>query len=387
MARSSAANSDSIKVPVALGARSYEVLIASEQLDSWAAALDPWLASRPQFAASASRGGKALVVTDRHVAGTHAGRAESSLRQCGWTTARVELEPGEPAKTLASAARLYDALAEMQADRRTVVVAVGGGVVGDTAGFAAATYARGIPFVQIPTTLLAQVDSSVGGKVGVNHPRGKNLIGAFHQPLGVFIDTATLATLPEREFRSGLAEVVKYGVSLDGEFFAYLEGHIEGLNGREPEVLRHVIARSCQLKAGIVEQDEQELTGLRALLNYGHTFAHAYEALAGYGKLLHGEAVAIGMQHASRLAERLGRVDSSVTQRQQRLLEAVHLPTALPAGSFDVTAVLDKMRLDKKTVGGQLRFVLPASIGRVELIDGVPEADVRSLLAEIFQPA
>jgi 3-dehydroquinate synthase len=386
MARSSAAKSDSIKVPVALGARSYEVLIASEQLDSWAAALTPWLASRPQFADGASRAGKALVVTDRHVAGTHAERAESSLRQTGWTTARVELEPGETAKTLASASRLYDALAEMQADRRTVVVAVGGGVVGDTAGFAAATYARGIPFVQIPTTLLAQVDSSVGGKVGVNHPRGKNLIGAFHQPLGVLIDTATLATLPDREFRSGLAEVVKYGASLDGEFFAYLAAHIEGLNGRDAAVLRHVIARSCQLKAGIVEQDEQELTGVRALLNYGHTFAHAYEALSGYGKLLHGEAVAIGMVHASRLAERLGRVDSSVTERQQRLLEAVHLPTVLAGGAFDVTAVLDKMRLDKKTLGGKLRFVLPASIGRVELVDGVPET-VRSLLSEIFQPA
>jgi 3-dehydroquinate synthase len=384
---SSVPNPDSIRVPVTLGPRSYEVLIASGQLDSWAGALGQWLAARWPAAATPSRDGKALVVTDRHVAGTHADRAEKSLRQSGWTTARFELEPGEAAKTLTSASRLYDALAELQADRRTVVVAVGGGVVGDTAGFAAATYARGIPFVQVPTTLLAQVDSSVGGKVGVNHPRGKNLIGAFHQPLGVFIDTATLATLPDREFRCGLAEVVKYGVSLDGEFFAYLEAQIEGLNAREPGVLRHVIARSCQIKAGIVEQDEQELTGLRALLNYGHTFAHAYEAQAGYGKLLHGEAVAIGMVHASRLAERLGRVDSSVTQRQQRLIEAVHLPTALPADSFDVTAVLDKMRLDKKTIGGQLRFVLPASIGRVELVDSVPESDVQSLLTEIFQPA
>jgi 3-dehydroquinate synthase len=258
--------------------------------------------------------------------------------------------------------------------------------VGDTAGFAAATYARGIPFVQVPTTLLAQVDSSVGGKVGVNHSRGKNLIGAFHQPLGVFIDTLTLTTLPERDYRSGLAEVIKYGVSLDGEFFAYLEANVDGLNGRAPDVLRHVIARSCQLKAGVVEQDELEITGLRALLNYGHTFAHAYEALWGYGTLLHGEAVAIGMVHASRLAERLGRIDAAVTQRQARLLHAVRLPTDIPTGPFDVDDVLDRMRLDKKSIDGKLRFVLPTSIGHVELVDSVSEPAVRSLLAEFSTP-
>jgi 3-dehydroquinate synthase len=274
----------------------------------------------------------------------------------------------------------------MKADRGTIVVAVGGGVVGDTAGFAAATYARGLAFVQVPTTLLAQVDSSVGGKVGVNHPRGKNLIGSFHQPIGVFIETSTLATLAERDYRSGLAEVIKYGASLDLDFLMYLEAHVDGLNAREPDVLRHVISRSCQLKAGIVEQDEQELTGLRALLNYGHTFAHAYEALLGYGTLLHGEAVAIGMVHASGLAERLGRIDSSVTQRLVQLLEAVQLPTALPPHSLDVEAALDRMRLDKKSIGGRLRFVLPASMGQVELVDSVPEAVVRSVLSDILKP-
>jgi 3-dehydroquinate synthase len=378
-------NSDVITVPVSLGSRSYEIVIASGRLDSWAIDLDRWIVSRPQYSRGPASAGKALVVTDHHIAATHARAAEKSLAQCGWTTARVELEAGEPAKTVASAARLYDALADMRADRRTVIVAVGGGVVGDTAGFAAATYARGIPFVQVPTTLLAQVDSSVGGKVGVNHSRGKNLIGAFHQPLGVFIDTLTLSTLPDRDYRSGLAEVIKYGVSLDGEFFEYLEAHVDGLIGRAPDVLRHVIARSCQLKAGIVEQDEQELSGIRALLNYGHTFAHAYEALLGYGTLLHGEAVAIGMVHASRLAERLGRVDSTATQRQLRLLQAVQLPTATP-GPVDVAATLDRMRLDKKTVGGQLRFVLPTKIGHVELVDSVPEAAVRSLLADLSSP-
>ena len=205
--------------------------------------------------------------------------ATESLRRAGWHTGRVDLEPGEQAKSLPVVSRLYDALVELKADRRTVVVAVGGGVVGDTAGFAAATYARGIPFVQVPTTLLAHVDSSVGGKVGINHPQGKNLIGAFHQPLGVFIDTATLATLPDRDYRSGLAEVVKYGVILDEEFFDFLESNIAGVNRREPEILRRIIARSCRLKADVVEKDEFEVTGLRALLNYGHTFAHAYEAL------------------------------------------------------------------------------------------------------------
>ena len=303
-------------------------------------------------------------------------------------TARIELEPGEQAKTLASVARIYDALVDFTADRRTVVVAVGGGVVGDTAGFAAATYARGIPFVQIPTTLLAHVDSSVGGKVGVNHPQGKNLIGAFHQPLGVFVDTATLDTLPDRDYRSGLAEVVKYGVILDSDFFAYLESHIDELNRRDADVLRHVISRSCRLKADVVERDEYELTGLRAVLNYGHTFGHAYEAISGYGDLRHGEAVAIGMVNASRLAERLGRVDSSVTGRQASLLKCFRLPTRLPPTfAAEVDVVLDRMRLDKKAVAGTLRFVLPTRIGHVELIDGVAEDDVRAVLSEALTMA
>jgi 3-dehydroquinate synthase len=376
---------DSLTVPVSLGARSYEIVITSGKLDSWATTLNAWVARRPQFFATPSCGpaGKALIVTDHHVGSTHAQRAQRSLNATHWVTARVELEAGEQSKTLVSAAQLYDALAEMKADRRTVVVAVGGGVVGDTAGFAAATYARGLPFVEVPTTLLAQVDSSVGGKVGVNHTRGKNLIGAFHQPLGVFIDTQTLETLSERDYRSGLAEVVKYGVSLDEEFLAFLESHVDGLNRRAPDVLRQVVARSCQIKARVVEEDEQELTGLRALLNYGHTFAHAYEALLGYGRLLHGEAVAIGMVHASRLAERLGRVNAADTRRLVGLLEAVHLPIDLPRGPLDAEAVLDRMRLDKKNIGGTLRFVLPTSIGRVELVDEVPEADLRTLLAEI----
>jgi 3-dehydroquinate synthase len=381
-ASAGSSTADHTIVSVALGRRSYDIVIATRRLDTWADSLNAWLALRWGKAAAA---GKALVVTDRHVAGLHAKVAAESLRRAGWQTDQVELEPGEQTKSLAIVSRLYDALVGMKADRRTVVVAVGGGVVGDAAGFAAATYARGLPFVQIPTTLLAHVDSSVGGKVGINHPHGKNLIGAFHQPLGVFIDTATLDTLPDRDYRCGLAEVAKYGVILDSEFFDYLESHRDGLNQREPDVLRHVIARSCRLKADVVEKDEYEVTGLRALLNYGHTFAHAYEALTGYGDLLHGEAVAIGMIHASRLAERLGRIDPSVTQRQLDLLNGIHLPTRLPATSrLDVDAVLDRMRLDKKSLGGSIRFVLPTRIGHVELVETVPVVDVRAVLKDVL---
>jgi 3-dehydroquinate synthase len=302
------------------------------------------------------------------------------LRQSGWNPQVVSLTPGEQTKSQAFAGQLYDRLVEWQADRQTVVVAVGGGVIGDLAGFVAATYARGIPFVQVPTTLLAQVDSSVGGKVGINHPRGKNLIGAFYQPLGVYIDTALLETLPVRDYRSGLAEVIKYGVILDAEFFESLERSVEAINRRSADVLGRIVARCCRLKADVVEQDEFERTGLRAVLNYGHTFAHAFEALYGYGELLHGEAVSIGMVYASRLAARLGRIPPAITDRQIALLEGVGLPVRLPKENRPgVAALLDAMRLDKKTVAGKLRFILPTKLGHVDLVP-VAEADVMAVL-------
>ena len=258
------------------------------------------------------------------------------------------------------------------------------GVVGDAAGFVAATYARGIPFVQVPTSLLAHVDSSVGGKVGINHPQGKNLIGAFHQPLGVLIDTSTLATLPERDYRSGLAEVVKYGVVVDAEFFTYLEDHVNDLNRREPDAMRHIIATSCRLKAHVVERDEEERSDVRIVLNYGHTFAHAFEALAGYGQLMHGEAVAIGMIAASRLAQRRGLIDASVTDRQLELLTTLGLPTRLPESLHDkIDAMCERMKLDKKVVSGRLRFVLPERMGHVAVYDDIDEADVRTVLSLI----
>ena len=256
-------------------------------------------------------------------------------------------------------------------------------MVGDLAGFAAASYARGIPFIQVPTTLLADVDSSVGGKVGINLPQGKNLVGAFHQPIGVLIDTAAIDTLPEREFRSGLAEVVKYGVILDAGFFAFLEQESEAILARRPDLLREIIARCCRLKGDVVEADEFERTGLRAKLNYGHTFGHAFESLAGYGALLHGEAVSIGMCHAVLLAERLGLVTSELRERQHRLLDSLGLPTCLPAEmNWPTEAILERMRLDKKTVGDKLRFVLPTSLGEVRTIGDVPEQLVCEVLKD-----
>lgn len=353
-------------VPVELGTRSYNILIGEHRLAQTAAALAHGL-----NCADAS-GLRFLMVADTAVAETYGRMVSSSLTSAGAEIRSVLVPSGEQSKSVEQLQRLYDALVDLAADRRTIVIALGGGVTGDLAGFAAATYARGLRFVQIPTTLLAMVDSSVGGKTGINHPRGKNLIGAFHQPIAVLIDLATLATLPDREYRAGLAEVVKYGVILDQTFFEYLEQHIDGLNARDPDVLRQIVARSCELKADVVRNDEFETSGLRAVLNYGHTFGHAFEALAGYGTLLHGEAVAIGMICASRLAEQLGRISASDTDRQVRLLHAIQLPVTVPPELCCRTGdLLQCMLLDKKTEGRSLRFVLPTRLGHVEIVPGV----------------
>jgi 3-dehydroquinate synthase len=351
---------------VNLAERSYDIAVTSG---------DP--AGLGPFARARARGALALLVTDTNVA-AHAEAAAAALAAAGFQTALAVLPPGESQKSLAVASGLYDRLAELHADRRTLVVALGGGVIGDLAGFVAATYNRGLPLLMVPTTLLAMVDSAVGGKVAVNHPRAKNLIGTFHQPVGVWIDTAFLATLPGREYRSGLAEVVKYGVILDADFFAYLEANRAAVLAREPSAVRQVVTRCCRLKADVVEKDEREETGLRAVLNYGHTFAHAFERAAGYGGWLHGEAVAAGMVCASRLAERRGLVGPELTARQVRLLEALGLPTA--PQPWPVEALLATMRSDKKALAGRLRFVLPRRLGEVALYDDVPEADVLAVL-------
>ncbi len=354
---------------VHLGVRSYDIVVTTAD----STGLGP-------FASQRVPGRSAFIVGDENVA-AHAHAAGESLAEAGFRTHRTILPCGEKQKALDVASRLYDELANSQADRGTLVVAVGGGVIGDLAGFVAATYARGLPLLMVPTTLLAMVDSSVGGKVGVNHPKGKNLIGAFHQPAGVWIDTATLATLPDREFRSGLAEVVKYGVILDAELFAYLEAHGDAILQRQPETIRHIVTRCCRLKADIVQEDEREETGRRAVLNYGHTFAHAFETVSGYGAWLHGEAVAAGMICASRLAERKGLIAPEVTERQRALLTRLQLPTAPSA--WPTAQLLQVMRQDKKVHSGRLRFVLPCRLGEVRLVDNVSEADVERVLESV----
>lgn len=362
-------------VHVQLGARSYDIVID----EGCTAAAGPTVASWLQQ--SDAKGLRFLIVSDATVQNIHGAAVQASLQQAGAEVRLASVPSGEQSKSYEQTQLLYDQLVDMAADRRTIVVAVGGGVTGDLAGFVAATYARGLRFIQVPTTLLSMVDSSVGGKTGINHPRGKNLIGAFHQPIGVLIDLATLNTLPDREYRSGLAEVVKYGVILDPEFFDYLEANIVGLNDRNPAVLRHVVARSCELKADVVRQDEFETSGLRAMLNYGHTFAHAFEALSGYGALLHGEAVSIGMVCASRLAESLGRIGPTETARQVALLTALKLPVTVPNELRQrPEEIVRCMMLDKKTEGRELRFVLPSKIGHVETVKGIsPEQALRCL--------
>jgi 3-dehydroquinate synthase len=321
---------------------------------------------------------QAIVIADANVESPHALCVVQSLTEGGIAVDLVVVEAGEASKSIDVAAELWQKLLDLGADRRSAIVAVGGGVIGDLAGFVAATFARGLPFFQIPTTLLAQVDSSVGGKVGVNLPAAKNMVGAFWQPRGVLIDVATLATLPDREYRSGLAEVVKYGVILDAAFFEFLEASIPKLDARDAETLIIVIQRCCQLKADIVEADERETTGSRAALNYGHTFAHAIEATSGYGQYLHGEAVAIGMLCASRLAARIGRIDRTMTERQRKLLVALGLPIEMPP--TDPDRLLRAMMHDKKVEHGRLRFVLPTKMGHVELVGDIDEDQVRAAM-------
>lgn len=337
-----------------------------------------------KFVAARGRTTHAVLITDENVQEPYAMRATESLVHEGIDVDLIAVPPGETTKSIETANDLWRGMLELGTDRKSIVVAVGGGVVGDLAGFVAATFARGLRFFQAPTSLLAQVDSSVGGKVGINLPEAKNMVGAFHQPAGVLIDTATLATLPENEYRSGLAEVVKYGVILDAEFFAYLEAHAAEINARREDVLTHVIARCCRLKAEVVRHDEREETGLRAVLNYGHTFGHAFESLLGYGKLLHGEGVAIGMCCAARLARRLGRVDDRFVECQNKLLEAFGLPTAAP--NLDREKILEAMRRDKKVQHGKLKFVLPNRLGHVEAVGDIDEKEVEAALKISQQP-
>ncbi len=329
-------------VSVALGARSYEIRIA------------PGLLSEPAVLAPHVHGPDALIVSNETVAPLYADAARAALgdRRCEV----LALPDGERHKTLATLSTVFDALVAMRANRDTTVVALGGGVVGDMAGFAAASYQRGVNFIQIPTTLLAQVDSSVGGKTAVNHTAGKNLIGAFHQPVHVLIDTATLSTLPEREFSAGLAEVIKYALLGDAPFMDWLEANMVALRALEPAALASAIQRSCAAKAAIVRADEHE-RGRRALLNLGHTFGHAIEAVAGYGEWLHGEAVAAGMVMAAVASE----LPAADIERIRALLRAAGLPDKPPA--LGAERLWDAMQLDKKVAAGKVRLVLLRALG------------------------
>jgi len=359
------------KIPVSLGDRSYEIEIGRGNLARAAAFIIERL----------PRCRRAVVITDENVRLPHAERVLQSLAASGLKSDLLTVPAGEASKCVSEAERLWTELATRQIDRNAAVVAVGGGVIGDLAGFIAATFARGLALVQVPTSLLAQVDSSVGGKVGINLPAAKNMVGAFWQSAGVLIDLDVLTTLPEREYRSGLAEVVKYGVILDEPFFEYLEQQVDALNTRRPEVLEQVVARCCHLKASVVERDERELTGLRAVLNYGHTFCHAIETVSGYGRFLHGEAVAIGMTCAARLAKSLGRVDGAFSARQRALLVALGLPVAVEG--LDHDRLLAAMQHDKKADQGRLRFVLPTCLGHVELVSDVDPQLVRGAMTDV----
>ncbi len=356
-------------VHVDLGPRSYDIEIGDGNLPRVV-----------QFVDTEQDDAHAVIITDANVDELYAEPVANALAEQGCEVDLLIVDAGEQSKSIDVAAELWERMLEEGTDRKSTVVAVGGGVVGDLSGFVAATFARGLNFVQVPTTLLAQVDSSVGGKVGINLPGAKNMIGSFWQPRGVLIDVNVLQSLPEREFNAGMAEVVKYGVIQDAEFFAYLERYIDAINSRDPAMLTHLVQRCCRLKADIVEQDEREETGLRAILNYGHTFCHALEAATGYEQLLHGEGVAIGMLCASRLAEQLGRVDAAFTKRQQNLLESFGLPTTVPAVSHE--ELIELMYHDKKVERGKLRFVLPTRLGHVELVRDVSSDDIHTALGE-----
>lgn len=353
-----------LELVVELGARRYPIRIGRGLLD------------QPACWRDLIAGSQVLVVSNETVAPWYLARVREALRDK--TLASLLLPDGEAHKTLDTVARVFDALAAMPAHRDVTVLALGGGVVGDVAGFAAACWMRGVAYVQVPTSLLAMVDSSVGGKTGVNLAQGKNLIGAFHQPRAVVIDTDTLATLPPRELNAGFAEVVKYGAIGDPALFAWLEAHAEALRARDPALLAQAIAACCRHKAAIVVRDETE-QGERALLNFGHTFGHALESVTGYGVLLHGEAVAIGMCLAAHLSSALGRAPLSDAERLAALLARFDLPTTLPSG-IDADTLLASLRLDKKHRSGRLRFILWRGVGRAELVDAPDLAAIRAVL-------
>ena len=331
---------------------------------------------------------RAVIVSDQSVNATHAKTVAEALQDASITIDHLTIPSGEASKSLAEAERLWNEFARLKIDRKTAILAVGGGVIGDLTGFVAATFSRGLDFWQVPTTLVAQVDSAIGGKTGVNLPAGKNLVGAFWQPRGVVADISTLTTLPDREYVSGLAEVVKYGMILDTDFFHWLEDNALRVRDREKRSVAHIVRRSAELKTLVVERDEREITGLRACLNYGHTFAHAFETATGYGTLLHGEAVSLGMMAAASLACSMNRIDQLVVDRQQKLLETLGLPVSTTTlNGIENDDLLGIMSRDKKSIGGKLRFILPSTIGEVETVDNVCHEFIVSAINKLRRDA
>ncbi|MCR5865607.1 3-dehydroquinate synthase [Aquincola sp. J276] len=361
----SAAAAPSVTVPIALGDRSYDIRIGAGLLDG------------PTSWQGLPRAALAAIVTNTTVAPLYAERLAAALAPHYRQVLRIELPDGEAHKDWQTLDLIFSQLLAAGADRKTVLFALGGGVVGDMAGFAAASYMRGVPFVQVPTTLLAQVDSSVGGKTAINHPLGKNMIGAFYQPQRVLCDLAVLDTLSDRELSAGLAEVIKYGPIADEAFLGWIEDNLDALLARDRVALAHAVQRSCEIKAWVVGQDERE-GGLRAILNFGHTFGHAIEAGLGYGEWLHGEAVGCGMVMASDLSVRLGLMPPAFLERMQRLVDRARLPVRGPALGAD--RYLELMRVDKKAEGGEIRFVLVDRLGSA-VMRPAPDALVRETLA------
>jgi 3-dehydroquinate synthase len=352
-------------VRVALAERGYPIHIGAGLLDR-ADLLAPLLPQR-----------RVALVTNATVAPLYLDRFARALAGAGVASVPIVIPDGEAHKDWPTLNKVFDALLRERCDRKTAVVALGGGVVGDLAGFAAATYQRGVPFVQVPTTLLAQVDSSVGGKTAINHPLGKNMIGAFHQPLAVLADMDTLATLPPDELRAGLAEVIKHGAIRDAAFFEWLEANLDALLGLDRNALAYAVKRSVEIKAAVVALDERE-TGPRALLNFGHTFGHAIEAGLGFGAWLHGQAVAAGMVMAADLSARLGSIDRAVADRLRRLVERAGLPVAGPA--LGPERYLELMAVDKKAEAGQIRFILLDRLGAARIVERVPADALRATL-------
>jgi 3-dehydroquinate synthase len=358
-----------LEIPVNLGPRSYRILVGPGAL----AAVGPELTRL-----GVSR--RVALVSDRAVLRLHGRRVTQSLGAAGFEVALVTLPAGEAAKTLEVARRAWGRLLAAGCDRTSTVVALGGGAVGDLAGFVAATFMRGMNLVQLPTTVLAQVDASIGGKTAINHPRAKNLIGAFHQPRLVLVDPAALRTLPEREFRSGLAEVIKHGIVLDAAYFADVEQSLPALLRRDVDTLTRTIAGSCRIKASVVERDERE-SELRFVLNYGHTIGHALEAATGYRRWAHGEAVALGIAAEARIAERLGLASPETRERQVRILEATGLPVR--GARIAPRAVLAALARDKKSRDGRIPFILAPEIGTFRVVFDVPPGTVREALAAL----